>query len=190
MADLDRGAVPRSRARGRRSTCRASPRSLESERGAASVGAVARLDKRRWIRTPGLRDPGGNSSRPRLRPRAARASPTCSQRFQLFHTPPATPIAAAREARKDDPRIEAPWLEYQRAELPKKRRHRKRARLPPDRRRDGILPDAAAAARPRRRSDARSPASFSRQRPRTLSVKVAFPAGTLQVPRTVGRRAR
>ena len=42
------------------------------------------------------------------------------ERFQLFHTPPATPIARQEQARKDDARIDARWLEYQRTDLPKR----------------------------------------------------------------------
>ena len=88
-----------------------------------------------------------------------------SRRFQLFHTPPSTPQVDgyARGARTIRDRART-GSAYERTPLPAKTDFAEDDRLPPDRRGDEPVPDAAAAARARRRLH-RGDAASSRRRP-------------------------
>ena len=111
-----------------------------------------------------------------------------SQRFQLFHTPPGDARSPRRQARTDDPRIDARLAGAPARRAARRKRTSPRARLPSDRGRDGLVPDAPATPRARRGSRFWRPASFTPAAAADLSVTVRFPAGTLQVPRR--RRCR
>ena len=89
----------------------------------AVVGAVQQIDRHFVNRETGLRDPrshfawffdGGGKAE--AKGGIARIAQVLSQ-FQLFHTPPATAKPVSQQ-RRDDPRISARWLEYERAKLP------------------------------------------------------------------------
>jgi hypothetical protein len=104
------------------------------------------------------------------------------QRFQLFHTPPATP-KPRHEARQDDARIGARWLEYQRQKMPAKEDLAKQldfhqviaamGSYPTLLRKLGLVVDLLL-----------DPDSFSAAANAALSVKITFAPGTLQIPRT------
>jgi hypothetical protein len=104
------------------------------------------------------------------------------ERFQLFHTPPATP-KPRHEARQDDARIDARWLEYQRQKMPAKEDLAKQldfhqiiaamGSYPTLLRKLGLVVDLLL-----------DPDSFSAAANAALSVKVTFAPGTLQIPRT------
>jgi hypothetical protein len=88
----------------------------------AVVGAVRQIDRHFVNRETGLRDPrfqfawffdGGGQIGTKGAARMAQVLGL----FQLFHTPPATP-KPVNHRRRDDPRISAGWLEYERAQLP------------------------------------------------------------------------
>lgn len=102
-------------------------------------------------------------------------------RFQLFHTPPHAPVTASSQ-RPEDSRITAKWLAYKRRPMPTEAElvdaldfHRIVAAMNPYQtmlRRLGLVVDFVL-----------DPASFSAGSDQRLSVGVAFPAGTLAVPR-------
>ena len=145
------------------------------------VSTVAELDRASIDPHTGLRDPRRQFER--LSGEPGRASiPETLERFQLFHTPPATPTPR-REKRADDSRIEAQWLEYKRTPLPSKEDLGKEldfhqivaamGSYPVLLRRLGLVVDLRLA-----------PTSFVPSANAALSVSVAFPPGTLQITRT------
>ena len=97
---------------------------IADDRDWAELVAAVRLNDKRFSTERGnLRDPhaqfnwfrqGGGGKSEGLYARADMLA-----RFQLFHTPPATPKPVTWP-RKDDNRVEAQWLEYERAKLPAK----------------------------------------------------------------------
>lgn len=103
-------------------------------------------------------------------------------RFQLFHTPPATPEPVTR-ARTDDQRISATWMQYKRATLPAKADFAKTLDFhqvvaamnayPTMLRRLGLVVDLVLDR-----------AAFTNAANAALSATVRFPAGALKVPAT------
>jgi hypothetical protein len=151
---------------------------LNTERWRAFMNGVAALDAPPLVdRHTGLRDPKAQFDALRR----AR-SPSNLQRFQLFHTPPGAPVVR-QAARTDDPRIDARWLEHERAALPRREDiaasidfHQIVAAMgsyPTLLRRLGLVVDLVLA-----------PANFTPSAAADLSVTVRFPDGTLQVPRS------
>ena len=154
---------------------------LETEGWRGFVGAVNELDGSAVNRDTGQRDPRIQFERLGRSERAVSAAQTL-ERFQLFHTPPATPIPR-KQARKDDARIDARWMEYQRSDLPKKADiapqldfHQIVAAMgsyPTLLRKLGLVVDLLL-----------TPAGFTPAAAAALSVKVVFPAGALQITKT------
>ena len=154
---------------------------IETEGWREFVAAVTDLDSSSVNQDTGLRDPRVQFDRLRPTQRAVSEAQTL-ERFQLFHTPPATPIAR-QEPRRDDARIDARWLEYQRSPLPKREDIAKQldfhqivaamGSYPTLMRRLGLVVDLLLA-----------PGGFPSAASADLSVKVVFPSGALQVPRT------
>jgi hypothetical protein len=146
------------------------------------VAAVEKLDRSGVSSDTGLRDPRVQFDR--LGRPFGRAVDTTDllERFQLFHTPPATPITR-QETRKDDNRIDARWLEYKRSPLPKKEDIAKQldfhqivaamGSYPTLLRKLGLVIDLILA-----------PGGFTPAPSSDLSVKVVFPSGVLDIPRT------
>lgn len=164
---------------------------IESEGWRGLVGAVQELDASSMDQHTGLRDPRiqfarhARQQRGAMQPSTVTSSASAAQtleRFQLFHTPPATPIAR-HEPRKDDARIDAKWLEYQRTELPQREDIAKQldfhqivaamGSYPTLLRRLGLVVDLLL-----------TPAAFPAAASADLSVKVVFPPGLLKVMRT------
>ena len=154
---------------------------IETDGWRGLAGAVNKLDASSVDRHTGLRDPRIQFDR--LGPTDRVVSPAQTlERFQLFHTPPATPITR-HEARQDDARIDAKWREYQRTPLPKREDIAKQldfhqvvaamGSYPTLLRRLGLVVDFILA-----------PGGFTPSASADLSVNVRFPTGTLQVPRT------
>ena len=149
---------------------------LDREPWRAFMNAVARLDASSVDRRTGLRDPARQFE-------SLRNLRTTSnlQRFQLFHTPPASPVVRD-VTRIDDSRVQARWLEHKRTDLPKREGigatidfHQVVAAMgsyPTLLRRLGLVVDLVLA-----------PAGFALSAAADLSVTVVFPAGALLVPR-------
>jgi hypothetical protein len=148
----------------------------------ALVGTILDNDQRSFNQDTGLRDPAmqrGAADRSKLS--------ELFERFHRFHTPPATP-APRTEARRDDPRITASWLEYKQTELPKKadlvkgldfhRMVSAMASYPTLLRRLGLVVDLLL-----------DPAALPAAANGALSVKVVFPPGALQVPQAASAAA-
>jgi hypothetical protein len=160
------------------------------------IALIATIDQHSINSDSGLRDPRkqfGNLRWGRAALLTTLAAPNASdpqspavsetlQRLQMFHTPPATPIER-HEKRADDKRIDTKRLEYQRTQLPKKEDIAKQLEFhqvvaamgsyPTLLRRLGLVVDLVLA-----------PSSFTPSSAADLSVKVVFPTGTLQIPRT------
>ncbi len=146
------------------------------------VAIIAQLDHSTWNPDWKLRDPDLWHPGEELRRLPMVSDEETLARFQAFHTPPAKPIPRTA-ARKDDNRIQARWLEYQRTELPPREKiaedldfHRIVAALgsyPVLLRRLGLVVDLLL-----------DPSAFVPAAATDLSVKVVFPAGALVVPRT------
>lgn len=155
---------------------------IETEGWRAFVGGVRDLDASAVNQHTGLRDPRIQFARLGRVGRSFASAAETLERFQLFHTPPATPISR-HEPRQDDSRIDARWLEYQRTPLPKKEDIAKQldfhqivaamGSYPTLLRRLGLVVDLLLA-----------PSGFTPSAGADLTVKVVFPPGTLQVPRT------
>ncbi len=156
---------------------------IETEGWRGLVGTVAELDESSVNPNTGLRDPRRQFERLQRTERDRFASePETLARFQLFHTPPATPIVRD-EKRHDDARIDTRWLEYTRSALPKREDIAKEldfhqivaamGSYPTLLRRLGLVVDLLLA-----------PSGFTPAASADLSVKVVFPSGVLQVPRT------
>jgi hypothetical protein len=152
---------------------------LETERWRGFIGGVRALDGSSVDRRTGLRDPHRQFDA--LRRGSLKGSDTLGH-FQLFHTPPAASVVR-QEPRRDDDRIEGRWREHRRTDLPKREDivetidfHQIVAAMgsyPTLLRRLGLVVDLVIA-----------PAGFTSAAAADLSVKVVFPAGVLQVPRT------
>ena len=149
------------------------------------VALVDSLDHAFVDRT-GLRDVARQFARLAPAPLEARVAAVSLadtlNRFQLFHTPPATPLVH-QGPREDDKRITARWREYTRTELPKPEHlaemldfHQIVSAMgsyPTLLRRLGLVVDLVLA-----------PGGFTPAAAADLSVKAVFPAGTLQIPRS------
>lgn len=151
----------------------------------ALVSAIAEIDRGSVSQDTGLRDPARQFERLWEEPKYDRTDQSLSgllRRFQMFHTPPATPTPRSHSS-TDDPRIESRWLEYQRTELREKDDlseefdfHQIVAALgsyPVLLRKLGLVVDVVLAAD-----------SFAFSPDAALSAKVVFPAGTLVVATT------
>lgn len=147
------------------------------------VTRIQTLDFQFWNDSSGLRDPAWAFERYRRNGHLLGHPKDRSEmlaRFQLFHTPPATPMPR-KATRTDDDRIDAKWLEYERAAIPKPEEiaeqldfHRIVAAMnayPTVLRRLGLVVDILV------RRDAFPPSANA-----PLSVQVVFDGGVLQVP--------
>lgn len=154
---------------------------LGTESWHAFINAVEQLDASSVDRRTGLRDPAWQF-KALLNSRTTSNLQTSNlQRFQLFHTPPASPVMRAR-SRTDDPRVQARWCEYKQAGLPRRDELAKSidfhqivaamGSYPTLLRRLGLVVDLVLA-----------PAGFAMSAADDLSVMVVFSAGTLVVPR-------
>jgi hypothetical protein len=143
------------------------------------------LDRTFWSDNTGMRSPS-DAFRSFVKTGRVLAPPgdrtELLARFQLFHTPSATP-RPRREARADDSRIEANWLEYEQKPMPTPAEVAKQLDFhqivaamnsyPTLLRRLGLVVDLVL------RRDA-----FPRSANGALSVKVEFADGALRVPKT------
>jgi len=146
------------------------------------VDIVSDLDKNSIDPDTKLRDPRIQLHRLRFHSREVPGIPETLARFQLFHTPPATPIFRHR-TRKDDNRIDARWLEYKQSSLPAREHvadtldfHKIVAAMgsyPTLLRRLGLVVDFLL-----------DPAGFLPAAAADLSVAVRFPSGLLNIPRS------
>jgi hypothetical protein len=146
------------------------------------VNIVSDLDLNSIDPDTKLRDPRRQLHRLVFRSREVPGLPETLTRFQLFHTPPSTPIFR-HGTRKDDERIDARWLEYKQSSLPAPARvadtldfHKIVAAMgsyPTLLRRLGLVVDFIL-----------DPAGFLPAAAADLNVAVRFPAGLLSIPRT------
>ena len=102
--------------------------------------------------------------------------------FQLFHTPLGKPMPVSH-VRKDDDRIEAQWLEYERRGMPLKEDFAKQIDFHQILASDESLSDHAASPRYCSGFYSRG-ALFQRAPDQPLSVRVHFPPGVLNISRT------
>lgn len=156
---------------------------IETEGWRAFIGAVKALDESSIDRHTGLRDPRlqFNALRDAVH-RVGLNGTDPLTRFQLFHTPPSASVVK-HQARTDDARIDTRWREHRKMDLPKREAisetidfHQIVAAMgsyPTLLRRLGLVVDLVIA-----------PGGFAPAAAGDLSVKVLFPAGTLQVART------
>lgn len=155
---------------------------IETEQWRNLVEIVSDLDLNSIDPDTKLRDPRRQFHRLVFRSREIPSLSDTLTRFQLFHTPPATPIFRY-QARKDDDRIESRWLEYKRSSLPAPARiadtldfHKILAAMgsyPSLLRRLGLVVDFIL-----------DPTGFLPAAAADLRVAVRFPAGLLSIPRT------
>ncbi|MFO1498975.1 MAG: hypothetical protein U1G07_11385 [Verrucomicrobiota bacterium] len=151
---------------------------------ASLVEAVGDLDRAFADENTGLRNPALQFRNVLQGPFAPGASGDHAMfaRFQLFHTPPATP-RPAQPQRKDDPRVAARWLEYKRLTLPPKSELARQfdfhqvisamGSYPTLQRRLGLVIDLLL-----------DPRGFPQLPAAPLAVTVSFPPGSLRTPKT------
>lgn len=169
---------------------------VETEHWRSLIALIRRIDENSINQDSGLRDPQkqfralhwGRIGLPTALGGAASSEPQSPavaetlQRFQMFHTPPAKPIER-HEQRADDTRIATRRLEYERTKLPAREDIAKQLEFhqivaamgsyPTLLRRLGLVVDLVL-----------DPAAFAPSSAADLSVKVVFPSGVLQIPRT------
>ena len=149
------------------------------------IETTRNLDRAVFDRETGLRDPqrlidAAVDSHPERQ--GPNGLPQTLARFQAFHTPPATPKPTNRK-RTDDNRIDATWMEYERATLPDPATLTKEldfhqivssmGSYPTLLRRLGLVTDLLL---PREKFTAAADAA--------LSVRVSFPAEALRIARS------
>ena len=149
------------------------------------VSAVQENDRGSVDQDTGLRDPRRQFARLydlQMPTEQANLADTLA-RFQLFHTPPATSRPVRRRPRRDDDRITASWVEYERPPMPAKGDLAKKLDFhqivaamnsyPTILRRLGLVIDFVLDRD-----------SFPRAPDQLLAVAVTFEPGALQVPKT------
>ena len=99
----------------------------------------------RSIPTRACAIPRGSSTRSATRTRGAPVSALLA-RFQLFHTPPATPMPRRTKSATTTTALRRAWLEYKRVDAAETRGHRGKTRTSISRRGDGVLSRRCCAA--------------------------------------------